>query len=79
MIVKNIEEITIFESPDRGKTVYSRRSGDINRELVRESSENRTSTRWVNLRGAVELAETNETLNDILCQLEVMNELVKDR
>jgi len=79
MLVQNIEEITIFESPDGGKTIYSRRSGEAHRELVRETTEAKTASRWVNLRGAIELAETNETLNAILCQLEVMYELIKDR
>ena len=79
MLVKRSEEITIFESPDGGKTVYARQHGDVRRELVSEPTQAKTAARWVNLRGAVELAETNETINTILCQLEVMYELVKDR
>ena len=79
MLVKRSPEIAIFESPDGGKTVYARQHGSIRRELVKEPIEAKTTARWVNLRGAVEMAETNETINEILSQLEVMYELVKDR
>jgi hypothetical protein len=37
--VKKLTEITIFESPDGGKTVYSRTNGTAMRELHSVSSE----------------------------------------
>jgi hypothetical protein len=39
MQVKKLTEITIFESPDGGKTVYSRTNGSTMRELHSASSE----------------------------------------
>jgi len=32
-MIKNITELTIFESPDGGKTVYARKSGSPQRQL----------------------------------------------
>jgi hypothetical protein len=33
MMVSKITELTVFESPDGGRTVYARRPGDSKREL----------------------------------------------
>lgn len=79
MIVKHIEEITIFESPDGGKTVYKRSSGDSRRTLVSESTEAKVTSRWANFKEIIEAAETNESLDIILKQAEVTYELIKDR
>jgi hypothetical protein len=39
MHVKNLTEITIFESPDGGKTIYSRHNGSPMRQLHSVSSD----------------------------------------
>jgi len=38
-MIKNITEITIYESPDGGKTVYSRTNGNTQRKLHSVSSD----------------------------------------
>lgn len=75
-LVKSTETITIFESPDGGKTVYARQSGSSERTLIK--SDNKTS-RWMKFREIVELAETDPTLDAILLQAETIYELVRDR
>jgi hypothetical protein len=39
MMVKNITEVTIYESPDGGKTIYSRKNGSAQKQLHSMSSE----------------------------------------
>ena len=39
MTIKSIQEVVIYESPDGGKTVYSRTPGSPIRELHSESDE----------------------------------------
>jgi hypothetical protein len=76
MIIKNIEEITIYESPDGGKTVYSRKSGDTSRTMVYEDPVSKKEAelirRWANLKEAVFMADSDPTLNDALEKLEVV-------
>jgi len=81
MIIKNIEEITIYESPDGGKTVYSRRGGDVSRTLIHEDpvykKEAELTSRWANLKEAVLMADDDPTINDALEKLEVVYALKK--
>lgn len=76
MIIKNIEEITIYESPDGGKTVYSRKNGETVRSLHYEDpfmkKEAEITRRWANLKEAVAMADTDPTLNDALTKLEML-------
>jgi hypothetical protein len=79
MIVSKITEITIFESPDGGRTVYLRKPGDIHRHLyakdeVREK-EAAEYERWMNIFNA---RRDNSALNDICAQAELIYELSKD-
>ena len=53
MTVSKITEVTIFESPDGGRTVYARHPGDRNRtlysrdqQLEEEMAELRQQERW---------------------------------
>jgi hypothetical protein len=81
MIIKSIEEITIYESPDGGKTVYSRRGGDVNRTLMYEDPvakrETELTRRWANLKEAVFMADSDPTINDALEKLEIVYALKK--
>lgn len=79
MIIKGIEEITIYESPDGGRTVYSRKSGQSERQLIKEPEQSRTSIRWMKFKEIIELSETNETLDNILKQAEITYELIRNR
>ena len=81
MIIKNVEEITIYESPDGGKTVYSRKSGETVRTLHWEDpvakKQAEQTRRWANLKEAVIMADDDPTLNDALEKLELLYALKK--
>jgi hypothetical protein len=81
MTIKAIEEITIFESTDGGKTVYARRSGETERHLhvmdEAYAKEQKLSTRWVNLKDVVFMAENDKTLDDALSKVEMLYQLKK--
>lgn len=70
MIVKNITEAVIYESPDGGQTVYVRKPGETHRELHWQSPEKiellktlEEDKLWGNIRRA---AKTNPTLQRAL-------------
>lgn len=79
MTIKSIQEIVIYESPDGGKTVYSRKPGDTVRTLhsIDEltAKEQQLATKWVKLKDAVYLDDP--VINDLLNQIEVLLELKK--
>ena len=79
MMVSKITEITIFESPDGGRTVYARKPGDNTRHLSymddTHDKEKREYERWMNIFNA---RRDNPTLNDICNQAEIIYELSKD-
>ena len=81
MIIKNIEEITIFENPDGGKTVYSRKSGEMDRTLVFEDpkakEEKLLQLRWIEWRDILEASKTNQGLADLIEKVEVYYRLLK--
>jgi len=81
VIIKNIEEITIFESPDGGKTVYSRKSGETNRTLVWEDPEAKKEKlfkeRWIEWRDILKASEDNPGLKDLIEKVELLYRLQK--
>jgi hypothetical protein len=81
MIIKSVEELTIYESPDGGKTVYSRKSGETTRTLVHEDpvykKEAEITRRWANLKEAVFMADSDPTINDALEKVEILYALKK--
>lgn len=81
MIIKNIEEITIFESPDGGKTIYSRKSGETDRTLVWEDPEAKKEKlfqqRWVEWRDILTASKDNPGLADLVEKAEVYYRLLK--
>lgn len=81
MEVKKITEVTIFESPDGGRTVYARRPGQTHRELHlrdpeldKELAELRNQERWQHILAA---RATNPELNELLEKVEILYELSK--
>jgi hypothetical protein len=68
----------IFESPDKGETIYVRQAGSIDRYLIKENISMRDQVReqqlWHEIRIA---AKTNTTLADILDQAEMVYALIK--
>ncbi len=83
-IIKNIEEITIFESPDGGKTVYSRKSGDppssrtLHWQDPVHKKESELTQRWANLKEAVFMADSDPALNDAISKVEMLYALIKE-
>jgi hypothetical protein len=83
MQVNKITEVTIFESPDGGRTVYARRPGTTTRELhwqdpklQMELKELEREKRWVDIFGA----RKNDPELDRLCeQIEILYELSKEQ
>jgi hypothetical protein len=82
MTIKSIQEVVIYESPDGGKTIYSRVPGSPMRELHSQSDEVKSlqeqlmeDKMWGEIR---RLAKTNPTLKDALDKAVVIYNLVKD-
>jgi hypothetical protein len=81
MASDKITEVTIYESPDGGRTVYARRPGSATRQLhsqdpslQMELAELEREKRWVDIFGA----RKNDPELDRLCeQVEIMYELGK--
>ncbi len=79
MEVSKITEVTIFESPDGGRTVYARRPGSKDRELYsqdpelqRELAELEQQKRWVDI---FQARRDNTELDRLCQQVEIMYEL----
>lgn len=79
MYIKNVEEITIFESPDGGKSVYSRKSGDEFqlRTLVKADPNKKETERWIEWRDILELSKTDVGLADLIEKVEAYYKLIK--
>jgi hypothetical protein len=79
MQVSKITEVTIFESPDGGRTVYARQPGNHNRqlhsqdpELQRELAELEQQKRWVDI---FQARQNNPELDRLCEQVEILYEL----
>ena len=79
MIVSKIEEFTVFESPDGGKTIYSRKSGqDISeRVCIKEDPEKKDRERWLEWRDILEASKDNKGLADLIEKAETFYRLLK--
>lgn len=75
MIIKSIEEITIFESPDGGKTVYARKGGE--RTLSQEDPDKPERDRWLEWRDILKASKDNPALADLIDKAEVIWKLTK--
>jgi hypothetical protein len=79
MMIKSSEEIIIYESPDGGKTVYSRKSGETSRTLhsidPTWKREQELTSRWANLKEAVFMDDP--TINDYIEKIEILMKLKK--
>jgi hypothetical protein len=85
MMIKSSEEIIIYESPDGGKTVYSRKMGEPHNSRTLHSidpafkKEQEIKLRWANLKEAVYMADSNPTLNDAISKVEMLYALKKEK
>jgi hypothetical protein len=81
MATDKITEVTIYESPDGGRTVYARRPGSAVRQLYSqdpnlqlELEELEREKRWVDIFGA---RKTNAELDRLCEQVEILYQLGK--
>jgi hypothetical protein len=81
MMVSKITELTVFESPDGGRTVYARKPGDSRRELhyqdpklQQELRDLESQRRWVEI---FQARRDNAELNDLCEKVELLYELRK--
>ena len=82
-LVKNITEVTIFESPDGGKTVYSRKNGSpmrqlhsVSTDLQEEMDKVHREQQWMSI---LKLSERSPALQEAVDRAIMLYELsVKD-
>jgi hypothetical protein len=81
MQVSKITELTVFESPDGGRTVYARKPGDSKRELhwqdpnlQQELKELEQQKRWVDI---FQARRDNVELDRLCEQVEIIYELAR--
>lgn len=80
-MIKSSEEIIIYESPDGGKTVYSRKSGEAVRRLEQNLTdpnwikEQELTARWASLKEAVMMDDP--AINELISKIRVLAELKK--
>ena len=79
MEVSKITELTVFESPDGGRTVYARKPGSTKRELhwkdpklQQELKELESQKRWVDI---FQARRDNTELDHLCEQVEILYEL----
>ena len=79
MMVSKITELTVFESPDGGRTVYARKPGATKRELhwqdpnlQQEIKELESQKRWVDI---FQARRDNVELDHLCEQVELLYEL----
>ena len=77
MMIKSSEEIIIYESPDGGKTVYSRKSGSSDRTMIKEDPAKHYIARWYEWKEILKLSETEPSLYDAIEKAEIIYALIK--
>lgn len=78
MIIKSIEEITVYESPDGGKTIYARKGNEKERTLVEKSVGARDYDRWIAWRQILLTSKEIPALADLIEKAELYYNLVKE-
>ena len=76
-MIKSCEEIIIYESPDGGKTVYSRKSGSSDRHMLKEDTNKHHVTKWYEWKEILMLAETEPALANAINKAEMLYVLLK--
>jgi len=75
--IKSHEEIVIYESPDGGKTVYSRKSGSSDRTMIKEDTTQNYITKWYEWKEILKLAETEPSLANAISKAEMLYVILK--
>jgi hypothetical protein len=76
-MIKSVEEYIVYESPDGGKTIYSRKSGSSDRTLIKEDPERKFTEQWFTWKEILKLAQTEPSLHDAIEQAEIVYALIK--
>ena len=76
-MIKSSEEIIIYESPDGGKTVYSRKSGSSERTMIKEDTSQHYITKWYEWKEILKLAETEPSLANAINKAEMLYVILK--
>jgi hypothetical protein len=76
-MIKSSEEIIIYESPDGGKTVYSRKSGSSDRTMIKEDTSQHHITKWYEWKEILKLAETEPSLANAINKAEMLYVILK--
>jgi hypothetical protein len=76
-MIKSSEEIIIYESPDGGKTVYSRKSGSSARTMIVEDTTQNYITKWYQWKEILKLAETEPSLANAINKAEMLYVILK--
>lgn len=76
------DDVLIYESPDGGKTVYARKRGSSDRHLhwidPTWKREQDITERWMKLKEAVFMADSDSTMNDAISRVEMLYLLKKE-
>jgi hypothetical protein len=76
-MIKSSEEIIIYESPDGGKTVYSRKSESSDRTMIKEDTTQNYITKWYEWKEILKLAETEPSLANAINKAEMLYVILK--
>ena len=76
-MIKSCEEIIIYESPDGGKTIYSRKSGSSDRTMIKEDTSQNYMTKWYEWKEILKLAETEPSLANAINKAEMLYVILK--
>ena len=76
-MIKSCDEIIIYESPDGGKTIYSRKSGSSDQHMLKEDTDKYHVTKWYEWKEILKLAETEPSLANIINKAEMLYVLLK--
>jgi len=79
-MMKQIDEYKgkVLESPDHGKTIYSRESGSSARTLIQEDPLTKVTQRWFTWKDILKLSETEPSLRDLVEKAETVYALLKE-
>lgn len=76
-MIKSHENTVIYESPDGGKTVYSRKSGSSYRTMIKENTDQHYIAKWYEWKEILKLAETEPSLADAINKAEMLYVILK--
>jgi hypothetical protein len=68
----------IYESPDGGKTIYSRQEGELSRKLIKQDSGVALRNQWYLWYDIIKAAENSHTLANAIKQAETIYALIKE-